>query len=104
MVKNIKTDDKKRLPKVIIVSAIALALIVAATVSYYFYDKSGWPGYVSALHECGNKPPVEAKSFITSTYIKPDDEAYRIPGEKGYRTYYCSENKAQAEGYKHYLQ
>jgi hypothetical protein len=68
---------------------------------YFFYWQTGWPGYLTALKECDNKPPVQASSFIASKYINPGDEHYRIPGENGYRTYFCTEPDAKSAGYTH---
>ena len=101
MTKRKDLNKQYPLPKWFWATIVAIAAVILLSVGYFLYWQTGWPSYLSALDRCGHKPPVEASSFIASTYINPGDDSYRIPGEKGYTTYFCTESDAILSRYKH---
>jgi len=102
MVSSKKIPKKYALPKWFWLSWIAVALVIIGSIGAFSFWRSGWPGYYSALSACGGKPPVEARTFITKTYLTPADDKYKIPGNQlGYAEYFCTEAEALEAGYDH---
>lgn len=90
--------DQYKLPKSFWLILVGLALVVIILLGWLLIWRSGWPNYVQGLNQCGGKPPVIASTFITSTYVTPADDRYRIPGAAS-DIYFCSEADAKAAGF-----
>lgn len=101
MAKQKELKKQYPLPKWYWITLVATVLVVIGSIAVFLYWQTGWPGYLHALGECGGRPPVEGSSFMTSTYINPGDDKYRIPGQGGYRMYFCTEDEAQSARFKH---
>jgi len=102
MVNTKKISKKYTLPKWFWLGWGIILVIIIISIAIYALWRTGLPGYYNALSACGGKPPVEARTFITSTYLTPADDKYRIPGDQlGYTNYFCTEAEAQEAGYDH---
>lgn len=98
-----KQEDLKKiyaLPKEYWIISIVILVIVLVLIGGFFYWRTGWPGYIDALKRCDGRPPVQVNTW-SDLYILPGDERYRIPGQSGYRTYFCTESEVKALYYKH---
>lgn len=90
------------LPKAFWLITIFVIITIVTAVSLFLYWRSGWPNYKAALEKCNNRPPIQATTFISTTYKLPSDKSYNIPGGPS-DVYFCTESEAIKNGFHHAL-
>jgi len=96
-----KIPKKYALPKWFWIACIGIVVFILGSLGSVVFWHTGWPSYYQALQKCDGKPPVLAGGLLSSQYLAPRDEDYRIPGRPEFKEYFCSEAEAIEAGYHH---
>jgi hypothetical protein len=89
---------------------LAIAAVISLIFLFILYA-NGWITYSSRFIQCGFKQPIYAYSTpgiagakVKMLYALPGEETYRIANEFnvfGYHKYYCTEEDARNNDYRH---